>query len=547
MRPICHRLLEIAFLVLLSSATFAQSPVGTAFTYQGQLKEADLPANGSYDLSFSLWDATTGGTQCGSAVARPGVQVADGLFTVELDFGANCFATNEARWVEVRVNGTVLIPRQRLSATPFSLATRGLNVTDTGNVGIGISNPVTKLNVSAVALPQSTGTSVGGIAVASPFSPTGSYSAIDFVGWSSLSLPTARIAAHHSNAGSRLSFGTSNAFTSGITNEAMTIDPSGNVGIGVTSPQHRLTIGSPTADGQLVTLRVNGPAGFWNAAIGSSEACLMVGAAPGVALITGAPANLGGVVSLSLQPNGGNVGIGTTDPRSTLSVNGNAYFSGRLGIGDPTPDVQLVVSGTASMTGFRLTTGNPAAGKVLTATNTAGLGAWQDPVVSAGGIGGLREFTVSGTFVVPPGVSKILVEAWGGGGGGHDSEWGWGGGSGGYIRSALDVTPEETLIVAIGVGGAVAAPGGSTQVRRGGAPIVSANGGQPGQLDEGGAGGTVSGPPGIARNGFAGDYFELVQPPFRGRLESDEFGFASRGFGGEYLNAGGPGYLLIQW
>jgi hypothetical protein len=53
----------------LSAHSFAsaQTPVGTAFTYQGRLTAAGSPANGSYDLRFILYDALVGGAQ----VIRP--------------------------------------------------------------------------------------------------------------------------------------------------------------------------------------------------------------------------------------------------------------------------------------------------------------------------------------------------------------------------------------------------------------------------------------------------------------------------------------------
>ena len=53
-------------LLVVISLTLAASILplhaqGTAFTYQGQLKEGASPANGSYDLQFSLYDDLTKG------------------------------------------------------------------------------------------------------------------------------------------------------------------------------------------------------------------------------------------------------------------------------------------------------------------------------------------------------------------------------------------------------------------------------------------------------------------------------------------------------
>ena len=101
-----------------------QTPVGTAFTYQGRLTDAGAPASGVYDLEFKLYDAATGGGQIGSTQLKDNISVADGLFTVTLDFGAAAFA-GSARWLSIGVRPgsstgafTLLSARQELKPSP---------------------------------------------------------------------------------------------------------------------------------------------------------------------------------------------------------------------------------------------------------------------------------------------------------------------------------------------------------------------------------------------------------------------------------------------
>lgn len=107
----------------------AVTALGTSFTYQGRLTDGGSPANGTYDLRFILYDADTGGAQAGSTVSKEDVPVANGLFSVDLDFGASVF-NGEARWIEIAVRPgsgsgvagyTVLSPRQPVSPTPYAL------------------------------------------------------------------------------------------------------------------------------------------------------------------------------------------------------------------------------------------------------------------------------------------------------------------------------------------------------------------------------------------------------------------------------------------
>lgn len=101
-----------------------------SFTYQGQLKDAGLPMNGTVDFLFTLFDSPgvgdppTGGAQIGSEQSINGVEVVNGLFTVTVkahdEFGLGAF-DGGARWLQIEVDGTTLSPRQPLTATPHAL------------------------------------------------------------------------------------------------------------------------------------------------------------------------------------------------------------------------------------------------------------------------------------------------------------------------------------------------------------------------------------------------------------------------------------------
>ena len=95
------------------------APQSTAFTYQGQLKQQGEPFTGTVDLQFRLWDDPVAGTALAPAVSRSAVPVQDGIFTVEIDFGA-AFGT-EQRWIEIIADGTPLLPRQPVTPAPVAV------------------------------------------------------------------------------------------------------------------------------------------------------------------------------------------------------------------------------------------------------------------------------------------------------------------------------------------------------------------------------------------------------------------------------------------
>jgi hypothetical protein len=96
----------------------------TAFTYNGLLNDSGNPANGSYDLTFTLCNAATGGSACG-ALTNTATGVTNGLFVVTLDFGSVFNGSNY--WLEIaaRTNGgalfTILSPRQPVLPAPSAI------------------------------------------------------------------------------------------------------------------------------------------------------------------------------------------------------------------------------------------------------------------------------------------------------------------------------------------------------------------------------------------------------------------------------------------
>ena len=165
--------LMLSVLILLTTAVPAQT---TAFTYQGKLNDGGNPANTTFQMEFKLFDALSGGNQIGSTVANSSVSVAQGVFAVSLDFGANAF-TDADRFLEISVKRnagdpfTVLTPRQRILSVPFAIkskssdtaltatsanqldglpSSRFVQLDANGDVSIGTTSAGSKLTVAGV-------------------------------------------------------------------------------------------------------------------------------------------------------------------------------------------------------------------------------------------------------------------------------------------------------------------------------------------------------------------------------------------------------------
>ena len=172
--PLVRRTLSAISIVLsfvFALAAFGVS-VATSWTYQGQLRRSGAAYTGTCNFQFSLWNAVSAGTQQSGTVQIVSVNVVNGLFTVELDFG-DAFK-GEARWLatSVQCSGdggfTQLDPRQSLTATPYALSLRpGAQITGGAALAAALraSNTGGGWGVEGTGSPGVFGNSTGGSGV----------------------------------------------------------------------------------------------------------------------------------------------------------------------------------------------------------------------------------------------------------------------------------------------------------------------------------------------------------------------------------------------
>ena len=182
-----------------------------------------------------------------------------------------------------------------------------------GNVGIGTSPPRAKLDVTQTTNRTSkTGATRGVLHLQDGDTPANNeLTAITFE--SNSNNAASIIGQSLTNSGSSLFFGTSNNYSAGVTNTAMSINHYGNVGIGTSLPDERLHVQGDGADilltdagnGQMAKLGSTGSNNGLLEINNSAHASKVLLQASGNSYI-----------------NGGNVGIGDNSPVAKLSIKG---------------------------------------------------------------------------------------------------------------------------------------------------------------------------------------------------------------------------------
>ena len=125
-------ILVLALGLMVGLAQVSQAgPMGTAFTYQGRLMDANDTAQGIYDMMYHIYDSPEGPNEIGVTDLQD-VEIVDGYFTVELGFDVELFS-GDWRWLEISIrpgdsndpDGYIpLNPRQQITPTPYALYAR---------------------------------------------------------------------------------------------------------------------------------------------------------------------------------------------------------------------------------------------------------------------------------------------------------------------------------------------------------------------------------------------------------------------------------------
>jgi len=304
--------------------------VGTAFTYQGRLLDANSPADGLYDFMFTLYDSNDACDLVAGPVEVNDLDVIEGYFTTELDFG-QVFDGNDL-WLKIGVRpGELTEPEDYISLNPlveltpaphaiyadiagsdsdWMVSGNDMYSIPSGNVGIGTTSPSAKVTINdniTNVMPGVPGLMIGnnGNSAVWVGKDSDNYGAFEWID------PYLRIWSEDEV-----------RFALGGQQDKIVFDSSGNVGIG-TSPSAKLHIA-----GSQPALMLETSATF------QSSIQFIASGDPKWAIFTddgGSSQNnlsfrdmAAGATRLFIDPSG-NVGIGMTGPSYKLEVDGSLY------------------------------------------------------------------------------------------------------------------------------------------------------------------------------------------------------------------------------
>jgi hypothetical protein len=306
--PLCLAALVAAACLAVAATSPARADIPRMINYQCLVtdKETGEPLPGEHHIAFHLYDVPSGGTPLWSEehdVTADTTGVVSVLLGSEDEIGA-AFTTHAALWLEVEVDGEILLPRRQLASVPYAF--QALNSDSLGGVG-----------PSAYA--AAAHTHDDRYYTETELSSTGTINAGgNPVDWTELKSVPAGLADGTDDVGP--GDGYSLDASDGNPTDALYVNSEGRVGIGTTAPERQLhlrgvgprVLVDATSGNPEVNLRCSGDAG--------SQVWAMYKES-----VTGDLRFYQNGDKVTLDNSTGNVGIGTTSPTlAKLQIEGSS-------------------------------------------------------------------------------------------------------------------------------------------------------------------------------------------------------------------------------
>jgi len=146
------RVILICGVIVVCGYPLAVGDIPHLVNYQGRLTDnGGNPLDGSYDLTFKIYNAATGGTLLWSEV-RPSVPVSNGIFSIILGEVASLdLAFDTQYWLEVMVGAETIAPRRKLTSVGYAFRAQ---VADTAEhvINSGVASDTAKYAWNADSL-----------------------------------------------------------------------------------------------------------------------------------------------------------------------------------------------------------------------------------------------------------------------------------------------------------------------------------------------------------------------------------------------------------